>query len=67
MAGLELPISAIRAADHLGGRHGHPDRADARRQRRVTSITELWGTEGETMTMQDIFTLDVTGAGPDDA
>ncbi|HEX3607050.1 MAG TPA: CpaF family protein [Candidatus Dormibacteraeota bacterium] len=65
LAGVELPIRAIRqqissAVDVVVQIARLRDGS-----RKVTSITELWGTEGETMTMQDIFTLDVTGAAPD--
>ncbi|MGB4102175.1 MAG: CpaF family protein, partial [Alphaproteobacteria bacterium] len=33
--------------------------------RRVTHISEITGMEGEVVTMQDLFTAEVTGEGPD--
>ena len=33
--------------------------------RKITSITEITGMEGDVITMQDIFLFDKTGLGPD--
>jgi len=33
--------------------------------RKLTSITEITGMEGDTITMQDIFLFERTGLGPD--
>jgi pilus assembly protein CpaF len=65
MAGLDLPIRAIRqqisaAVDVIVQLERLRDGS-----RRVTSITEVVRMEGETVTMQDIFVLEVTGTGPD--
>jgi pilus assembly protein CpaF len=65
MAGMELPIRAVRqqissAVDVIVQLVRLRDGS-----RKVSSITELWGMEGETVTMQEIFVLEVRGAGPD--
>jgi pilus assembly protein CpaF len=65
MAGLDLPLRAIRqqissAVDVIVQISRLRDGS-----RRVTSITELVRMEGEAVTMQDIFVLEVNGVGPD--
>ena len=65
MAGLDLPVRAIRqqissAVDVIVQISRLRDGS-----RRVTSITELVRMEGETVTMQDIFVLEVKGTDRD--
>ena len=65
MIGMEFPISAIRAQIAAGihvvvqlNRHSDGSR-------RVTSISEITGMEGNTITMQDIFVYKRTGRAAD--
>jgi pilus assembly protein CpaF len=65
MAGMELPFRAIRqqiasAVDVIIQLARLRDGS-----RRVTSITELLGMEGDMVTMQEIFALEMKGLGPD--
>jgi pilus assembly protein CpaF len=62
MAGMELPVRAIRqqissAIDVIVQLNRLRDGS-----RRVTAITEVVGMEGETVSMQDIFTFEAQGA-----
>ncbi|HET9050604.1 MAG TPA: CpaF family protein [Candidatus Dormibacteraeota bacterium] len=64
MAGMDLPVKAIRqqissAISLIVQLNRLKDGT-----RRVTSITELIGMEGETITMQDIFVFEAQGADP---
>jgi pilus assembly protein CpaF len=65
MAGLDLPVRAIReqlaSALHLVLQMARL--ADGKR--RLTSITEVTGMEGQMVTMQEIFRFQQTGVGPD--
>src|SRR5438270_438914 len=65
MAGIELPVKAIRqqvaGAINIFCQLNRPRDGS----RRVTSITEVTGMEGETITMQEIFAFESQGAGPD--
>ncbi|HUY61548.1 MAG TPA: CpaF family protein [Candidatus Dormibacteraeota bacterium] len=65
MAGMELPQKAIR--QQVSSAINLIIQLSRLRDgsRRVTAITELVGMEGETITMQDIFTLDTRGADAD--
>ena len=61
MSGFELPIAAIRdqmasAFDVMVQLNRLPDGT-----RRVVSISEVTGTEGTTITMQDLFVFKQTG------
>jgi pilus assembly protein CpaF len=62
MAGMELPLKAIRqqiasAIDLIVQLERMRDGS-----RRVTAISEVVGMEGETITMQDIFTFEAAGS-----
>lgn len=65
MAGLELPVRAIReqlaSALHLVIQIARP--SDGRR--RIVSISQLTGMEGQTVTMQEIFRFHQTGVSPE--
>ena len=65
MAGVDLPVKAIR--QQVAGAINIFCQLSRLRDgsRRVTSITEITGMEGETITMQEIFTFESQGAGPD--
>jgi pilus assembly protein CpaF len=65
MSGIELPVKAIR--QQVAGAVNVFCQLNRLRDgsRRVTSITELTGMEGETITMQEIFVFESQGAGPD--
>src|SRR5947209_11000144 len=65
MAGIELPVKAIR--QQVVGAINIFVQLNRLRDgsRRVTSITEVTGMEGETITMQEIFVFESQGAGPD--
>ena len=65
MAGMELPQKAIR--QQVSSAINLIIQLSRLRDgsRRVTAITELVGMEGDTITMQDIFTLDTRGADAD--
>jgi pilus assembly protein CpaF len=65
MAGVELPVKAIR--QQVAGAINVFCQLNRLRDgsRRVTSITEITGMEGETITMQEIFNFESQGAGPD--
>lgn len=65
MSGMELPSRAIReqiqsAVDIIIHESRMPDGS-----RKVTAITEVTGMEGNQIVMQDIFTFNQTGVGPD--
>jgi pilus assembly protein CpaF len=65
MAGVDLPVKAIRqqvasAVNVFCQLNRLRDGS-----RRVTSITELTGMEGDTITMQEIFAFESQGAGAD--
>jgi pilus assembly protein CpaF len=65
MAGMDLPLKAIRqqissAINLIVQLNRLKDGS-----RKVTSISEIIGMEGETITMQDIFILEQKGATPD--
>ena len=65
MAGFELPLKAIRqqmagAIDIVVQLNRLKDGS-----RRVTSISEVVGIDGETITMQELFRFDPKGAAPD--
>jgi len=65
MAGIELPVKAIRQ-QVVGAINIFVQLARLRDgSRRVVSITEVTGMEGETITMQEIFVFESQGAGPD--
>jgi pilus assembly protein CpaF len=65
MAGIELPVKAIRQ-QIVGAINIFCQLARLRDgSRRVVSITEITGMEGETVTMQEIFVFESQGAGPD--
>ncbi|HTT79652.1 MAG TPA: CpaF family protein [Stellaceae bacterium] len=65
MAGINLPQRAIRAqiasAVHLVCQVNRMRDG----QRRVTHVTEIVGMEGDVITMQDLFTYEFLGEGPD--
>ena len=65
MAGMELPIRAIRdqiaSAIHLLVHEARLTDGS----RRVVSISEITGREGETIVLQDLFQFHVTGTGSD--
>jgi len=65
MSGIELPVKAIR--QQIAGAINVFCQLNRLRDgsRRVTSITEVNGMEGETITMQEIFQFESQGAGPD--
>jgi pilus assembly protein CpaF len=65
MSGIELPVKAIR--QQVAGAVNVFCQLNRLRDgsRRVTSITEITGMEGETITMQEIFVFESQGAGPD--
>ncbi|HVD00962.1 MAG TPA: CpaF family protein [Candidatus Dormibacteraeota bacterium] len=65
MSGIELPVKAIR--QQVAGAINIFCQLNRLRDgsRRVTSITEVTGMEGETITMQEIFVFESQGAGPD--
>lgn len=65
MAGFELPIGAIRdqmasAFNVIVQLSRMPDGS-----RKVTNVTEVTGTEGNTVTLQDIFVFKQSGLSPD--
>jgi pilus assembly protein CpaF len=65
MAGIELPVKAIRQ-QIVGAINIFCQLSRLRDgSRRVTSITEVTGMEGEVITMQEIFVFESQGAGPD--
>jgi pilus assembly protein CpaF len=65
MSGIDLPVKAIR--QQVAGAINIFCQLNRLRDgsRRVTSITEVTGMEGETITMQEIFVFESQGAGPD--
>jgi pilus assembly protein CpaF len=65
MSGIDLPVKAIR--QQVAGAINIFCQLSRLRDgsRRVTSITEITGMEGETITMQEIFVFESQGAGPD--
>jgi len=65
MSGIELPVKAIR--QQVAGAINIFCQLSRLRDgsRRVTSITEITGMEGEVITMQEIFVFESQGAGPD--
>jgi pilus assembly protein CpaF len=65
MSGIDLPVKAIR--QQVAGAINIFCQLSRLRDgsRRVTSITEVTGMEGETITMQEIFVFESQGAGPD--
>jgi pilus assembly protein CpaF len=65
MSGIDLPVKAIRqqVASAINIFCQLSRLRDG--SRRVTSITEVTGMEGETITMQEIFVFESQGAGPD--
>src|SRR5207248_2567130 len=65
MAGVDLPVKAIR--QQVAGAINIFVQLNRLRDgsRRVTSITEVNGMEGDTITMQDIFVFESQGAGSD--
>ena len=65
MSGIELPVKAIR--QQVAGAINIFCQLSRLRDgsRRVTSIVEVTGMEGETITMQEIFAFESQGAGPD--
>jgi len=65
MSGIELPVKAIR--QQVAGAINIFCQLNRLRDgsRRVTSITEVNGMEGDTITMQEIFQFESQGAGPD--
>ena len=65
MAGIELPVKAIRQ-QVVGAINIFVQLARLRDgSRRVVSMTEVTGMEGETITMQEIFVFESQGAGAD--
>jgi pilus assembly protein CpaF len=65
MSGIELPVKAIRQ-QVAGAINIFCQLARLRDgSRRVVSITEITGMEGETITMQEIFVFESQGAGAD--
>jgi len=67
MAGVDLPIRAARA--QLASAIGVIVQANRLTDgsRKITSIQEVTGMEGDTITMQEIFTFKQTGVGPNGA
>jgi len=65
MAGVDLPVKAIR--QQVAGAINIFVQLNRLRDgsRRVTSITEVNGMEGDTITMQEIFLFESMGAGKD--
>ena len=65
MSGIDLPVKAIR--QQVAGAINIFCQLNRLRDgsRRVTSITEVTGMEGETITMQEIFLFESLGAGKD--
>ena len=65
MSGIDLPVKAIR--QQVAGAINIFVQLNRLRDgsRRVTSITEITGMEGETITMQEIFVFESQGAGAD--
>jgi pilus assembly protein CpaF len=65
MSGIDLPVKAIR--QQVAGAINIFCQLSRLRDgsRRVTSITEITGMEGEVITMQEIFVFESQGAGPD--
>lgn len=65
MAGVEIPLSALRrqvasAVNLIVQVNRLQDGS-----RKVTSLTEITGCEGDVLTMQELFLFDHTGVGPD--
>src|ERR1700716_3069746 len=65
MAGVDLPVKAIR--QQVAGAINIFCQLSRLRDgsRRVVSITQITGMDGETITMQEIFVFESQGAGPD--
>ncbi|PID37446.1 MAG: type II secretion system protein E [Rhodobacterales bacterium] len=65
MAGIEMPLKAVRSqiasAVHLVVQASRLQDGS----RRMTSITEITGMEGEVISMQEVFRYQRTGLGPD--
>ena len=65
MANLNLPLKALRT-QIVGAVHLFVQIQRMRDgMRRITHITEITGMEGEVVTLQDLFTFEFTGEGPD--
>ena len=60
-----MPTEAMPPADQLRHHLIVQSVAAEGRQRKVTSITEITGMEGDVITMQEIFIFDQTGVAPD--
>ena len=65
MAGVDLPLRASRSqiASAIGAIVQGSRMSDG--TRKITSIQEVTGMEGETITLQEIFSFKQTGVGPD--
>ena len=65
MAGIEMPIKAVRA--QIASAVNLVVQASRLQDgsRRMTSITEITGMEGEVITMQEVFRFQRTGLAPD--
>ena len=64
MAGIEMPLKAVRSQIASGC---EPDRAGLALQdgsRRMVSITEITGMEGEVISMQEVFRYERLGVEP---
>ena len=64
MMGMELPLSAIRSQIAAGIHIIVQLSRLSDGNRKVVSVSEITGMEGETITMQDIFVFKKTGKGP---
>ena len=67
MAGIEMPIKAVRA--QIASAVNLVVQASRLQDgtRRMTSITEITGMEGDVITMQEVFRFERTGLAPDNA
>ena len=63
--GAESSDQGSPSANQLGNHRAHPDRRLADGKRKVMSIQEITGMEGEIITMQEIFGFRQTGVAPD--
>ncbi|MXQ07524.1 ATP-binding cassette domain-containing protein [Alphaproteobacteria bacterium GH1-50] len=64
MMGMELPLSAVRSQIAAGINVVVQLNRLSDGNRKVVSVSEITGMEGETITMQDIFVFKKTGKGP---
>jgi tight adherence protein B len=65
MAGLNLPGAGDAAADRQRHRRGDPGQPHVGRARKIMTISEIVGMEGDVITMQDIFVFEREGTAED--